>query len=111
MSVLSFGRPRSKEDLARISVCGVICHTDCKAYEVECDGCNEVSGKVSWAAFYNLEHCPIYSCVQNKQLGSCADCGAAPCDTWLSTRGPSMSDEAFAADINNRLTNLKLLKG
>lgn len=93
--------------IAGMSVCGVVCSTDCKAYGTECEGCNELQGKVSWAVFYNKEHCPIYICVREKGLVSCADCGLAPCKVWLDTRNPEASDEEFAADLANRLQNLK----
>lgn len=88
------------------SVCGVICETDCRAYKVECDGCNKLDGKVSWAVFYGKDHCPIYACVSEKGLSSCVDCGLAPCDVWFQTRNPEVTDEAFQQDINSRLANL-----
>ena len=88
------------------SVCGVICETDCKAFKVECEGCNELKGKVSWASFYGQEHCPIYSCALAKGYGSCAGCSQVPCEIWYKTRNPEASDEEFAADIANRLKNL-----
>ena len=31
-----------------LSKCGLCCANDCKAYKIECDGCNELEGKVSW---------------------------------------------------------------
>lgn len=93
-----------------ISKCGVICASDCRAYKTECEGCNELEGRVSWAQFYELTHCPIYSCVVDKGLANCGDCGLQPCKLWLETRDPSFSDEAFAADIARRLQNLAALK-
>lgn len=90
-----------------ISKCGVICRTDCKAYALECRGCNELLGKVSWAEFYGKEECPIYACVMQKELSSCAGCGLAPCDIWYDTRNPDATDDEFAADIASRLKNLK----
>ncbi len=92
-----------------ISKCGVICKCDCKAYQTECEGCIELEGKVSWAPFYDLEHCPIYACVVDKGLETCAGCGLAPCEIWIKTRNPEISDEEFEADINSRLSNLKNL--
>ena len=32
-----------------ISKCGVICAQDCRAFGSECEGCNELEGRVSWA--------------------------------------------------------------
>ena len=90
-----------------LSVCGVCCSTDCKAYKTECEGCVELDGKIPWAVFYGKELCPIVECARAKGLESCADCGLAPCQVWLDTRDPDASDEQFAADIANRLKNLK----
>ncbi len=90
-----------------ISKCGVICQIDCKAWQKECQGCNELSGKVSWAIFYNKEYCPIYECVVQKGLSNCGECGQAPCKIWIDTRNPDAGDEEFSADINSRLKNLE----
>nr|MDK2850993.1 hypothetical protein [Candidatus Cloacimonadota bacterium] len=95
--------------MKRQSICGVICATDCKAYQVECDGCNELEGRVSWAVYYDQTHCPIYICAREKGISSCAYCGQAPCQLWLDTRDPSASDEDFERDILNRLKNLSTI--
>lgn len=89
-----------------LSVCGVNCSTGCKAFKVECTGCNELQGKVSWAVFYGRERCPIFDCALEKGLISCGDCGLAPCKIWYDTRNPDISDEEFDKDINSRLANL-----
>jgi len=88
------------------STCGVNCATDCRAYSVECEGCNELQGRVSWAEFYGRERCPIYDCAMEKGLCSCKDCGKQPCAIWNETRNPDMTDEEFAADVTSRLRNL-----
>lgn len=90
-----------------LSVCGVHCPTDCHAYGAECEGCVALAGKVAWAEFLGVEHCPIYSCVRDKGLASCGDCGLAPCQVWLDTKNPAASPEEFAADIASRLKNLR----
>ncbi len=89
-----------------LSVCGVNCSTDCRAYSVECAGCNELQGKVAWAVYYGRERCPIYDCAKEKGLSSCSDCGQAPCKVWYDTRNPDASDAEFEADIASRLKNL-----
>lgn len=89
-----------------ICVCGVHCATHCRAYKTECEGCIELGGRVSWAVFYDKEFCPIFECVRDKGLSSCAECGMAPCAIWLDTRDPSASDEEFDADIQRRIANL-----
>jgi hypothetical protein len=90
-----------------LSVCGVNCHTDCKAFKTECEGCNELKGKVAWAEFYGREHCPIYDCALGKGFKSCGECNNRPCHVWYDTRNPDATDEEFDADINNRLANLQ----
>ena len=89
-----------------LSVCGVNCSTDCRAFGSECAGCNALEGKVSWADFMEKTHCPIYSCVQERGIASCAECGQAPCKVWIDTHNPDASDEEFQADLDNRLKNL-----
>ncbi len=92
-----------------LSVCGVNCPSDCRAYGNECEGCVKLGGKIPWAVFYDRERCPIYDCVRGRGLNSCGNCGLAPCDTWRATRDPDASDEQFAADLANRLKNLSKL--
>lgn len=89
-----------------LSVCGVNCATDCRAYKAECAGCKELSGKFSWAEFYDREDCPIYACVLSQGFSSCKDCGKQPCELWLQTRNPEATDAEFEADISSRLRNL-----
>jgi len=92
-----------------ISKCGVICATDCRTYQVECAGCNELEGKISWAAYYGETHCPIYACAVNKGYANCGACGQAPCALWISTRNPDASDAEFARDIASRLHHLNAI--
>jgi len=92
-----------------ISKCGVICAQDCRAFGSECEGCNELEGRVSWAEFYGKSHCPIYQCVVDKGYDTCADCGLAPCQIWYDTRNPDASDDEFAADLASRLRNLSAI--
>lgn len=89
-----------------LSVCGVRCSTDCRAYGKECRGCVELKGQVAWAPFYGRERCPIYDCVSSLSLPSCKGCGKAPCQTWHDTRNPEATDAEFEADIQSRLRNL-----
>lgn len=93
-----------------ISICGVNCSTDCKAYMTECAGCNELEGKVSWAELYGQEHCPIYACATALGFATCKACGKAPCEIWFATKNPDASDEEFEADIQSRLKNLREIK-
>jgi len=93
--------------LKELSRCGICCETDCKAYKVECAGCNNLSGKVPWAKYFNKVLCPIYECAELKRFKSCKECGKAPCQLWFSTRDPDFTDEEFQADINSRLKNFE----
>jgi hypothetical protein len=90
-----------------LSVCGVNCSTDCHAFGTDCEGCNQLQGKVSWAPFLGRECCPIYDCVSGKGLKSCGDCGLAPCSVWYETRNPDATDAEFEADLKSRSTNLE----
>ncbi len=93
-----------------LSVCGVNCPVDCRAFGTECEGCNQLDGRVSWAPFLGRERCPIHDCVTGKGLKSCGDCALAPCQMWRDTRDPDASDEAFEADLRSRLRNLEQRK-
>ena len=93
--------------MKELSRCGVCCPTDCKAYKIECDGCNKLAGRVSWAEFYGKDLCPIYECAGLKGFLSCKECGKAPCEIWISTRNPDFTDKEFQADLDSRLKNFK----
>ncbi len=67
--------------MKNLSKCGVCCSTDCKAYKIES--------------------------AMKKGFPSCKECGKAPCELWLATRDPELSDEEFQADIDSRLKNFK----
>ncbi|NQV19089.1 MAG: DUF3795 domain-containing protein [Armatimonadetes bacterium] len=95
--------------MKNLSKCGVCCSIDCKAYKIECDGCNELEGSVSWAKFYGKILCPIYECAEQNGFLSCKECGKVPCEIWISTRNPVFTDEEFQADIDSRLKNFEEL--
>jgi hypothetical protein len=90
-----------------LSKCGVNCSSDCKAYQVDCDGCTELEGKVSWAPFYGKDACPIYECANTSGYQSCGECGQAPCSIWYDTKNPDITDAEFEVDIQSRLTNMR----
>ncbi len=91
-----------------MTVCGVVCETDCSAFGENCKGCNQLKGKVSWAPEIGKEICPIYTCVEKKGFKSCGECSNRPCDIWLKeTKNPSIPEEDFFKDINSRLNNLR----
>lgn len=83
-----------------ISVCGADCQT-CYL-KAMCQGCNACQGKVFHCA--EGEKCSIYRCVRDeKALPDCGCCPEAPCNIWMKTRDPSYSDDAFQANIRERM--------
>ncbi len=99
-----FSRKRQREIL-EITCCGADCKA-CSCYGKNCQGCNELSGKV----FHVPEGktCPIYRCaVYRQHRTSCAGCRELPCEIWNTTKDPSLSQEAFEADLQKRMGRLK----
>ena len=99
-----FSRKRQREIL-EITCCGADCKA-CNCYGKNCQGCNELSGKV----FHVPEGktCPIYRCaVYRQHRTSCAGCLELPCEIWNTTKDPSLSQEAFEADLQKRMGRLK----
>jgi len=100
----------SKEDTMAMNVCGVVCSRYCPAFGKECQGCSEMKGRIPWAAFYNLEVCPVYTCVQEHGFSDCGECGKAPCEIWKMTLNPNASPEEHAEDYRRRLEALASIK-
>lgn len=98
-----------KENMRKndLTVCGVCCETDCRAYGKDCAGCNLLKGKVSWAKFLGKNLCPIYQCVLNKKIPNCGHCPAIPCKIWLTdTKNPDLTNLEYKADLRRRRINL-----
>ena len=57
----------------------------------------------------NLDTCPIYSCVTQKNLKHCGLCSELPCDIYHNMKDPSMTDEVHQQSIIDRVTVLKAL--
>ncbi|MDR1740217.1 MAG: DUF3795 domain-containing protein [Bacteroidales bacterium] len=99
-----------------ISVCGIDCAVACiecnKNFEElqqnPCKGCNAAKGKIFWTKFLGLDTCPIYACVENKQLAHCGQCPDLPCSIWQQ-KDPSMSDEQHEQGIKDRIAVLRTL--
>ncbi len=103
----SFSRRKQREILG-LSCCGTDC-TECGCYGSLCKGCNESEGKVFHAG--EGRACPIYRCsVNQNKFASCASCEKQPCDIWLATRDPQMTEEEFTASLQARGDNLKSFK-
>lgn len=99
-----FSKKKQREILG-LTCCGTECKT-CSAYGDLCKGCNETGGKVFHAP--EGKACPIYQCSVNKcKYATCASCQSLPCQVWLDTRDPSLSQEEFDATVRNRVHNLK----
>lgn len=91
-----------------MTVCGVFCETECHAFGIECAGCHQLRGAVSWTKFIGKSICPIYQCVLDRGFPSCADCPKLPCQIWLvETKNPDLIDAEYEQEILNRISNLK----
>ena len=88
-----------------LSCCGTDC-TTCGCYGNLCKGCNESLGKVFHAP--EGKACPIYECSASQEnREGCRGCEKVPCDIWKATKDPSLSDEAFAQNIKERVDRLR----
>jgi hypothetical protein len=99
-----------------ISVCGINCAAacaDCNKHEElksnPCKGCNAIEGKIFWTKYLNLEVCPIYTCVKEKQLKHCGECAQMPCKIYSDMKDPNMSEEQHRQSIKDRVEALKVL--
>ncbi len=67
------------------SPCGIVCD-DCDWFkgikEPHCEGCNKVKGKPSWG------ECETYPCVKDKEIEHCGQCGAFPCQEFMTRYDP-----------------------
>jgi len=89
-----------------ISVCGVNCSKDCPLFMKKCEGCRAINGKVFWAYGDGVEKCPLFDCAEKKGFFSCGFCREKPCEIWMSTRDPDLSDEEFEKDVRDRIKRL-----
>ena len=99
-----------------ISVCGIDCAVMCEECNKHedlknnpCKGCNALEGKVFWLKYFNMDICPIYSCVKEKQLAHCGECAQLPCNIYFEMKDPASSDEQHQQSINDRVKILKSL--
>jgi len=89
----------------KLSCCGTEC-AECSYYGNLCKGCNESLGRVFHAP--KGQACPIYECsVNQKKWKNCRECAGVPCDIWRGTKDPSLSEEAFERNIQERIGRLK----
>ena len=88
------------------AACGLFCG-DCEHLETKCKGCGNQKGKPFWVSMMNVEACPLYDCsVNTKKLEHCGMCSELPCETFLSLRDPSLSDEEAEKALVNRQNDL-----
>ena len=100
-----------------ISVCGIDCAAMCaecnktneELQKNPCKGCNAAEGKIFWTKMMNMEVCPIYSCVKEKQLKHCGECEQLPCKIYVDMKDPSLTDEQHQQGIKDRVETLKNL--
>ncbi|MDK2807927.1 MAG: hypothetical protein PWP24_661 [Clostridiales bacterium] len=96
---------KKQREIIGLSCCGTDC-TRCSFYGNMCQGCNETGGKVFHAP--KGKACPIYACaVQQNKRANCARCDQLPCEIWMNTRDPQMSEEQFLASVQERIDCLK----
>ncbi|MDR2884498.1 MAG: hypothetical protein LBV09_05270 [Deferribacteraceae bacterium] len=91
------------------SSCGADCN-DCEFKAACSGGCFACEGKACYVAEMGLGVCAIYDCAVNKKgyaSKTCAECADLPCEIFMSWKDPSMSDEAFKANVDMRVANLK----
>lgn len=90
-----------------LSCCGTNCQ-DCPAYPAECEGCAALKGRPAWVRESGGAACPFYACcVEGKGLKTCGQCAGMPCGLFEQTRDPSLSDQAFEAELRARVRALK----
>lgn len=105
-----FSKKKQQEILSvdvnnRISCCGTDCGT-CSYFETMCKGCSASLGRVFHAP--EGQACPIYECSVNKsKLKDCGECCDVPCAIWKKTKDPSLSEEEFLLNIQERVARLK----
>ena len=96
-------KPQQRAALG-LTVCGTECAA-CPFHHRQCEGCNEAKGKVFHAPAG--KPCAIYACCANRQRrATCAGCDQLPCAVWHATRDPAMTDEQFAASVEERAARL-----
>ncbi len=96
---------KKQREIIGLSCCGTDC-SKCSFYGNMCQGCNEACGKVFHAP--KGKACPIYECsVQKNKRATCADCDRVPCEIWMNTKDPKMSEEQFSANVKERVDCLK----
>ena len=91
-----------------LNVCGADCVGCPQMTNGTCkDTVRNLKGKVFWTKYVNVEVCPVYKCVEEKQIANCGYCAKIPCDWWFSLKDPSMSDEQHRQGVNDRVKKLK----
>lgn len=89
-----------------ITKCGCDC-SECNFYQKECNGCQEISGKVFWTEYIHEDTCPIFKCCEGKKVENCGGCSEIPCKKWYDLKDPSWSEEEHLNSINKRVNAFK----
>ncbi len=96
---------KKQREIIGLSCCGTDCEK-CSFYGNMCHGCNESCGKVFHAP--EGKACPIYECAVNKnKKTNCNGCNQIPCEIWMNTKDPQMTEEQFANSVRERMDCLK----
>ena len=90
-----------------VSLCGIVC-SDCQAFDVQCAGCDTMSGVPSWMDEVDFSVCPLYACCRDeKRLTDCGRCPQLPCSLYTELKDPSLSDEEHARALRARMDALR----
>ncbi|MFC1948676.1 DUF3795 domain-containing protein [Chloroflexota bacterium] len=98
------------KDPALAAICGIYCG-DCGFLGERCAGCGNTQGKPFHVEQAGMDVCQLYGCCVNQHgLEHCGLCEDFPCQTFISLRDPSMSDEEFEESLRERQRVLSLRK-
>lgn len=90
----------------RISCCGTIC-SECEFYPADCQGCEEIEGKVFWLEYTEESVCDTYDCCRKqKKYAHCGQCGELPCSRY-ERNDPTKTLEENEADHCRQMKNLR----
>jgi len=90
-----------------LSVCGLVCDT-CRAYGTVCKGCRPENGKPFWTKNEGKRFCEIFSCcIYKKKLNHCGECTEIPCQLYMQSRDPLLSEEEAERVMRERADRLR----
>jgi hypothetical protein len=98
---------QNRRKIMNISCCGTLCKK-CTEYHKGCAGCRETEGKPGWVFEMGLKQCNFFTCcIEEKKLEHCGKCSEVPCKMFYDCIDPSLTKEAAAKDIADRVLYLR----